>query len=150
MDGAPTRIGEQKDSQEFLNIFFDRLENLLKPTSQRDLLKDVFAGNQCSQLICGSCGRVRNHLELFYNLSLQVKGSSGIYDSLGGLVKGQTIEDYLCEGCNKRVNVVKRSLLADMPNVLVVHLQRIVFSFDTLANDKVNSRFEFPNVLDLK
>lgn len=44
-DGTPTKIGEQKDSQEFLNIFFDRLETQLKPTSQRHLLKDVFAGN---------------------------------------------------------------------------------------------------------
>jgi len=44
-DGGPTKIGEQKDSQEFLNIFFDRLENEMKPTSQRHLLKDVFAGN---------------------------------------------------------------------------------------------------------
>lgn len=47
-DGTPTKIGEQKDSQEFLNIFFDRLETQLKPTSQRHLLRDVFAGNQCT------------------------------------------------------------------------------------------------------
>mmetsp|Transcript_39087 Transcript_39087/g.59595 ORF Transcript_39087/g.59595 Transcript_39087/m.59595 type:complete len:143 (-) Transcript_39087:1838-2266(-) len=37
-----------------------------------------------------------------------------------------------------------------MPNVLVVHLQRIVFSFDTLMNDKVNTKLEFPNLLNLK
>jgi len=60
IDGTPTKVGEQKDSQEFLNFFFDRLETLLKPTSQRDLLKDVFQGNQCSQLICQSCGKVKN------------------------------------------------------------------------------------------
>ena len=74
-DGSPTKIGEQKDSQEFLNIFFDRLEAQLKPTSQRHLSQDVFAGNQCTQLICTSCGKVKNRMELFYNLSLQVKGS---------------------------------------------------------------------------
>jgi len=28
-------------------------------------------------------------------------------------------------------------------------LQRIVFDFDTFQNTKINSRFEFPNVLDL-
>ena len=65
-------------------------------------------------------------------MSLQVKDSTGIYDSLGKMVRGQTIEDYMCEGCNKKVNIVKRSLLADMPNVLIVHLQRIIFCFDTL------------------
>ena len=41
-------------------------------------------------------------------MSLQVKDSTGIYDSLGKMVKGQTIEDYQCEGCNKKVNVTKR------------------------------------------
>jgi hypothetical protein len=52
------------------------------------LLQDVFSGNMCSQLICHSCGKVRNKIELFYNLSLQVKGSQGIYDSLSRMVKG--------------------------------------------------------------
>lgn len=81
---------------------------------------------------------------------MQVKGSAGIYDSLSQLAKGQTIEDYNCDFCKKRTNVVRRQLLADTPNTLIVHLQRIVFSFDTLQNDKVNARFEFPTVLNLK
>lgn len=79
-----------------------------------------------------------------------MKGSAGIYDSLSQLAKGQTIEDFNCDFCNQRTNVVRRQLLADTPNTLIVHLQRIVFSFDTLQNDKVNARFEFPTVLDLK
>jgi len=33
--------------------------------------------------------------------------------------------------------------------VLIVHLQRIVFSFDTFNNEKINTKFEFPNILDL-
>ena len=41
-DGAPTNMGVQKDAQEFLNIFFDRMETQLKPTSQRFLMQDVF------------------------------------------------------------------------------------------------------------
>jgi ubiquitin carboxyl-terminal hydrolase 34 len=44
-DGTPTRIGEQKDSQEFLNIFCERVESQLKDTSQKDLMRDVFSGN---------------------------------------------------------------------------------------------------------
>jgi len=34
--------------------------------------------------------------------------------------------------------------------VLIVHLQRIIFNFDTFRNDKINSYFEFPTHLDLK
>ena len=36
-----------------------------------------------------------------------------------------------------------------MPNVLIVHLQRIVFDFNTFQNTKVNTLFEFPNSLNL-
>lgn len=32
-DGSPTKTAEQKDSQEFLNIFCERVEGLLKTTS---------------------------------------------------------------------------------------------------------------------
>jgi hypothetical protein len=41
-------------------------------------------------------------------------------------------------------------LIAETPNVLILHLQRIVFNFDTFRNDKLNQHFEFPTVLDLK
>ena len=36
-----------------------------------------------------------------------------------------------------------------MPNVLIIHLQRIVFNLDTFLNDKMNNRVEFPNHLSL-
>ena len=41
-------------------------------------------------------------------------------------------------------------MIASTPNILIVHLQRICFNFDTFQNDKVNSFCSFPNVLDLK
>lgn len=44
----------------------------------------------------------------------------------------------------------KRTLLAEIPNVLIVHLQRIIFDFNTFRNEKINSFFEFPYQLDLK
>lgn len=34
--------------------------------------------------------------------------------------------------------------------MLFVHLQRIVFSFDTFANEKINTKLEFPQILNLK
>ena len=32
----------------------------------------------------------------------------------------------------------------------MVHLQRIIFDFDTFQNVKLNTRLEFPNVLNMK
>lgn len=34
--------------------------------------------------------------------------------------------------------------------MLILHLQRLVFNFETFQNDKLNSFLEFPNTLDLK
>lgn len=66
------------------------------------------------------------------------------------MIEGEVISDYKCEGCKKTVDVSKRTLITETPNVLIVHLQRIVFNFDTFRNDKVNQWFEFPEILDLK
>ena len=60
------------------------------------------------------------------------------------------ISDYQCEGCKKKVDITKRTLISSTPSVLVVHLQRLVFNFDTFRNEKLNSFFEFPYHLDLK
>lgn len=64
-------------------------------------------------------------------------------------VDGEVINDYQCDTCKKRVDISRRVLLSSAPNVLVVHLQRIIFNFDTFRNDKINSLFEFPSHLDL-
>ena len=148
-DGGPTNTGEQKDAQEFLSLAFDRLEEALKGTSRRHLLQSVFGGQTCSQLVCKECGKVKNRLEDFYNLSLAVKDIRGMHESLAKLVAGEVISDYECSGCQKKVDVSKRTLIAQTPNVLIVHLQRIIFNFDTFQNDKINQYFEFPQLLDL-
>lgn len=41
-------------------------------------------------------------------------------------------------------------MIGKPPNVLFVHLQRIVFSFDTFLNEKINTKLEFPQILNLR
>jgi hypothetical protein len=36
-----------------------------------------------------------------------------------------------------------------MPNVLIVHLQRITLNYTTFENEKLNNKLEFPKILDL-
>jgi len=48
------------------------------------------------------------------------------------------------------VDVQKKTVIDRLPNVLIVHLQRIIFDFDSLQNQKLNSRVEFPNVLNMR
>jgi len=99
---------------------------------------------------CPECGFVKDRLEDFSNKTLTVKDFKSVEESLKAEVQGEKIDDYKCSGCNKKVEVTKRTLFAETPNVLILHLQRLVFNFDTFQNDKLNSYFEFPTVLDLK
>ena len=73
-----------------------------------------------------------------------MKDIKSMHESLQKMIEGEVINDYQCEGCNKKVDVSKRTLISSTPNVLIVHLQRILFNFDTFRNDKINSYFEFP------
>jgi len=55
-------------------------------------------------------------------MSLTVKDIKSVYDSLEKQVEGEVINDYLCDGCNKKVDVSKRVLITETPNVLIIHL----------------------------
>lgn len=81
---------------------------------------------------------------------MTVKNKTDVYDSLKSMLAGDEISDYTCSGCNKKVDLQSIELLGDTPNVLIIHLQRICFSFETFANVKINTSFEFPKILDLK
>ncbi len=129
---------------------FDRLENALKTTSRKHLVSSIFGGQQCSQMVCTECGKVKNRMEDYLNLSIPVKGIKSIEESLAKQVEGEIISDYQCDGCNRKVDLQKRTMIASTPNILIVHLQRICFNFDTFQNDKINSFCSFPNMLDLK
>jgi hypothetical protein len=108
-------------------------------------------GKNCSQLICkGGCGKIRNNFEDFYSLSLEVQGKKTLKESFDKYISEEIIEDFKCDNCNKKVTVIKRNSFADLPNVMIIHLQRIIFNYDKFMNEKINSRLEFPKKLNLK
>ena len=37
-----------------------------------------------------------------------------------------------------------------MPNVLIVHLKRITLDYNTFMLKKINSKFEFPKIINFK
>lgn len=151
LDGMPVNTSYQQDSQEFLNRFLEKIENHIKPTPYRYLLNSVFGGKTCSQLLCEQgCGSASNKFEDFFNLSLEVANQKTLYDSLGKFIAPERIDDYFCEKCQKKVAITKRNSLAELPNVLIVHLQRIFYNYEYDRNEKINSRLEFPRILNLK
>ena len=82
MDGKPTNVRSQQDSQEFYNNFCDKIENSLKKTKYKYIISDVFCGKSCSCVICQNCKHMSNRFEDFYNLTMEVKNINNLKDSL--------------------------------------------------------------------
>lgn len=149
-EGNPTKLSEQKDAQEFLSFFLDKLENAIKPSMYKYMTQNIFGGKNCSQITCTSCGKVKNKYEDSLFLSCEVKNMKTLNDSLDKLTSEEKIDGYKCEGCNQNVTITKRNVIASLPNVLIVHLQRICYNFEEDRNEKINSRLEFPRHLNMK
>ena len=69
------------------------------------------------------------------------------------MTNGEIISGYRCDACcvgDKTVDITKKVVVKELPNTLIVHLNRIIFDMDTLRNVKVNDRFEFPEKLNMK
>jgi hypothetical protein len=150
LDNAPINPMIQQDSQEFFNNFCDKIENCLKNTKYKYIIDNIFTGKTCSSVICEECKTISNRFEDFYNLTLEVKNINSLYESLQRMISPEKIDDFKCEKCQKNVTIIKRTSLAKLPNVLFVHLKRFYMNYETGQTEKINSKFEFPNTLDLK
>lgn len=98
-DGERTNVREQKDAHEFLNVAWDRLENLLKDTSQKYLLHNVLGGSTCSMGRCRSCGATSERTEPIFHLTVEVKNQHSLQAALRNFVSGEVVSDYRCEAC---------------------------------------------------
>ena len=56
----------------------------------------------------------------------------------------------MCEFCNQKSDITKRTILNGIPNIMFIHLQRIVFNFENYMNTKIHSRLEFPTELNIE
>ena len=150
IDGNPTNVVVQQDSQEFLNAFCDKIEAHLKETEFKYIINDVFCGRTCSQVICDTCLHVSHRFEDFYDLTLEVKNINNLNESLDKMVAPEKIDDFNCERCKNKVTITKRTTLATLPNVLIVHLRRFWMNYDEFHTEKINSTFKFPFEINLK
>ena len=103
-----------------------------------------------SLTVCKNCGNIVCTDEDFYTLQCTVKNQKTLQQSLESMIAGEMIEDYNCSACNKKVTIEKKQCIRKLPNTLIVHLNRIVFDFDTMRNQKLNDKLEFPNELNIR
>lgn len=81
---------------------------------------------------------------------MTVKNKKSLSESMEAMVEGETISDYRCSSCDQKVEIEKKVAVRSMPNMLIVHLNRIIFDFEKMRNVKVNDRWEFPDMINIK
>jgi ubiquitin C-terminal hydrolase len=152
-DGTPTNTSVQKDTNEFLNLLFDRIDTQVKGTKWEKVLQQDLGGNFANELICRDCPHFSVREEPFYCMTLNVKNKKNVIEGLESFVEGEMLEGdnaYLCSTCNKKVDTLKRVVVKDLPPTLILHLKRFELDYETFQLKKLNDRCEFPFSLNMK
>ena len=151
-DGNPTRIDVQCDAQEFLSRLIEKVDDSLKNNKQRFLIQNILGGTTLQRVKCTNpeCGNVSEKRDNINFLSLDIKGVKSVKECLNNFIKEEKIEGYHCEKCDKKITNVKNVLIDKIPNILIIHLQRITFSYTTFNMEKINSYITFDKTLNIK
>lgn len=154
-DGEAINIREQKDVNEFASQFLDQLSERLKGTRSSGLVDNVFRGTLLHQVVSDECSHTSEQEEPFYMLSLTVNNKANVHQALSLYVEGDRLDGdnrYMCAGCQGKVAALKRTCFDgnSLPQTLILHLKRFTFDFDTMRKNKVNDRFEFPEILSVE
>lgn len=67
-------------------------------------------------------------------------------------VKGELLEGnnaYHCSHCNAYRDTLKRSVIKELPDILILHLKRFSFNLDTMRKTKLNTYCRFPTRLNM-
>lgn len=152
VDGKPVNTSVQADAWEFFNNVFDELEGKLKPSTQDAFLIEIFGGQLANQFIgaADNCSHRREVPETFRTISVDIKDKSTLHEALKLFVQGEIVNGVFCEQCQQNVDTMKRCVIKDLPNILVIHLKRFDFDYQTMTRIKLNSSLSFPMDLNVE
>lgn len=108
-------------------------------------LVDSFYGQTQTVIACKECGKRSTRYEPWSVYKLPIPGSEkagapapSLQDCLRAAVASETLDDYACEGCNKRSPAVMTHALARFPQYLIMSLKRF-----TNQGAKVRARIPY-------
>jgi ubiquitin C-terminal hydrolase len=153
-DGSCILPDVQQDALEYFHILCDHLDNALKGSHDEKLLSRFFGGRSATQLLCKGCPHRYERFEHFFTLQLAVfsNRANSVLGALQEFVAGELLEgdnQYFCSECNKKVDTVKRTVLADLPDTIILGLKRFDFNYDTMQRVKLNVEVPFSHDLDM-
>ena len=150
--GKSPDLNEQCDAQEFLLRLLEKINDTLKNTKNKYLCDNIFGGNTLQQVRCTNpeCCNISERRDDINYLSLEIKNKNKLSDCLKGFIAEEKIEDYHCEKCDKKITHIKQVLIDQIPNILIIHLQRFVFNYTFFTMEKLNTPVMFSETLNIK
>ena len=142
----------QHDATEFNRVLIDTLETKMKGTSVEGTMEKLFRGEFVNYIECVHVKFASNRPEYFYDLQLPVEGCKSVYDSFRNYVMPERMEGqnkYHAEGFGLQ-EAIKGIRFKTFPDVLELNLNRFKHDFYSDTIRKINDRFEFYPVIDLK
>ncbi|KAI8626853.1 hypothetical protein F5Y19DRAFT_487407 [Xylariaceae sp. FL1651] len=149
----PIDIHNQMDVDEFFNLLFDRWEAQFTTELDKKALRSIYGGQLVQQVKSKECEHISERIEPFSAIQCDIKGKSGLEESLQAYVDGEIMEGdnkYKCSTCDRHVDAVKRACLKDIPDNLIFHLKRFDFNLRLLQRSKINDYFPFPTKIDMQ
>lgn len=146
-------LREQHDAVEFFNSVVDSIDEAMKQLNRDQICSRILGGTFADQKICKGCPHRYSREESFTLLSVDVKHSTRLSESLEQYVKGDLLEGpnaYHCEKCNKKIDAVKRTCIKKLPLVLAIQLKRFDYDWEREIAVKSNEYFEFPRDIDME
>uniref|UniRef100_A0A8D2KY21 Ubiquitin specific peptidase 40 n=1 Tax=Varanus komodoensis TaxID=61221 RepID=A0A8D2KY21_VARKO len=144
----------QHDVQELNRILFSALETSLVGTSGHNLINQLYRGTVVNQVVCKECKNVSERQEDFLDLTVAVKGVSGLEEALWNMfVEEEHFEGenlYRCGTCDKLVEARKSAKLRKLPPFLTVSLLRFNFDYEKCERYKETSHYTFPIRINLQ
>lgn len=151
-DNEPIDINIQMDVDEFYNLLFDRWEAQITSGQFKKVFRSFYGGELVQQIKSKECEHISERSEPFSAIQCDIKGKSGLEDSLRAYVEGEIMQGdnkYSCTSCGKHVDAVKRACLKEVPDNLIFHLKRFDFDMLTMIRSKINDEFHFPEQIDM-
>ncbi|KAH0618572.1 hypothetical protein JD844_017919, partial [Phrynosoma platyrhinos] len=141
-------VREQQDAYEFFTSLIDQMDEYLKVN-----LYLILWSHSCIVILLNdSCVRYERE-EAFVALNLGVTSCQSLEISLDQFVRGEILEGsnaYYCEKCKEKRTTVKRTCIKALPSVLVIHLMRFGFDWESGRSIKYDEQIKFPWMLNME
>lgn len=144
-------LGSQNDTQEFLKLFQDTIEAMMKKTPVEGTVEKLFRGSIVNYIRCVNAPYESVRSEYFYDISLNVKGFPDVYASFKKFCEIEVLQgDQLYDAEGHGFQVAHKGIIFEtLPPVLHLHLIRYEYDIYTDQFQKVNDKYIFPEILNL-